>query len=389
VRKIGGFRIGFEGSQDYDLALRFFEQIDSLEIFHIPKVLYHWRLHDDSTSRTENSKMYAYESGEKALNEHFSRIKKEAFVNIIRPGMYRLNYQLPSPEPHITIIIPTKNQVNLLRNCIKSVLEKTTYTSFDVIIIDNGSNDPESIRFLDEVEKDKRIACIKDNRPFNYSALNNLAVSAAKGKYVCLLNNDIEVINSDWLSEMVSIASQPGIGAVGAKLYFPDEHIQHAGVILGVGGVAGHAHKFFFSKAYGYFGRAALMQEMSAVTGACMVVKKSVFLEAGGLDEINLPVAFNDVDFCLKLKKNGYRNIWTPFAELLHHESVSRGSEDTIEKQMRFQKEVNYMKTKWGSILETDPAYNPNLTLISENFELAWPPRNTFSYSINQSQQTI
>lgn len=376
IRKIGGFRTGFEGSQDYDLALRFIEQIDPREIFHISKILYHWRLHENSTSYVPESKDYAYIAGENALNEHFKRTAKRARANISRPGLYRLTYQLIESAPHITLIIPTKNQSKLLRNCIQSILQKTAYTAYDILIVDNDSDEEGFFRLLNELKTEKRFSCINNKNPFNYSAINNQAISGAKGEYVCLLNNDIEVINANWLDEMVAIAMQPGIGAVGAKLYYPDDRIQHAGVILGLGGVAGHAHKFLSSKAFGYFGRAALMQEMSAVTGACLLVKRNIYLEVGGMDDINLAVAFNDVDFCLRLKKAGYRNIWTPYAELYHYESATRGMDDTEIKNQRFSKEVAFMKETWGNELQIDPAYNPNLSLSNENFELAWPPRN-------------
>jgi GT2 family glycosyltransferase len=211
--------------------------------------------------------------------------------------------------------------------------------------------------------------------PFNYSTLNNYGVTQSHGEIIALVNNDIEVINREWLSEMVSLAISPATGAVGAKLYYSDTKLQHGGVILGIGGVAGHSHKYFQKHTPGYFGRLIHRQNLSAVTAACLVVRKEVYCEVGGLDEQNLAVAFNDVDFCLRLSDAGYRNIWTPHAELYHHESVSRGAEDTIEKQTRFSNEVSYMQKRWGERLVFDPAYNPNLTLEHENFALAFPPR--------------
>jgi len=376
IRKIGGFRVGYEGSQDYELALRFVEQIDESEIVHIPKVLYHWRLHQNSTSFNPHCKNNAYLAAEKAVNEHLSRINKMATVTVMHPGMYRVKYQNVVPPPHVTIIIPSRNQSNLLRNCISSILGKTNYLGFDILIINNASDEPDFFELIDDLSSDTRVTCISDNRPFNYSALKNRAVNQAIGKYVCLLNNDTEVITAEWLSEMMSVGVQPGIGAVGAKLYYPDGKIQHAGVILGIGGLASHAHKFLSANTHGYFGRAILMQEISAVTGACLLVEKSKYLEVGGLDEVNLPVAFNDVDFCLRLKKLGYRNIWTPFAELYHHESISRGDDTSTEKIVRFQNEILYFTEKWKQYIENDPAYNPNLTFTNEKFELAWPPRN-------------
>ena len=375
MRKIGGFRKGFEGSQDYDLALRFIELITPNEIFHIPKVLYHWRLNDNSTSVSMDHKSYAINSAINAVNDFFNRTQSKVNVDIIRPGMYRVHYNLPDTMPHVTIIIPTKNQAKLLRTCIMSILNKTTYTAFDILIIDNGSDEKDLIQFFDELKQDNRIAILRDEQPFNYSALNNSAVSAAKGEFVCLLNNDTEIISQNWLSEMVAIAMQADIGAVGAKLYYPNGKIQHAGVILGSDVTAIHAHQYCPSESLGYFGRAVLLQEMSAVTGACLLVSKKKYIEVGGLDEVNLSVAYNDVDFCLKLKKAGYRNIWNPFAELHHHESVSRNKGNIETKSQRFINEKTFMHERWGTALKQDPAYNPNLSLSSGNFSLAFPPR--------------
>jgi GT2 family glycosyltransferase len=229
--------------------------------------------------------------------------------------------------------------------------------------------------YFSEIEKKYGVRVILDQRKFNYSAINNSSVNFATGELIALVNNDIEVISEDWLSELVSLALQPGVGAVGAKLLYPNRTIQHAGVITGIGGVAGHSHKYFDMNAHGFFSRAQLISSFSAVTAACLVVNKSIFLEVGGLDETNLAIAFNDVDLCLKIRQAGYRNIWTPYAVLYHHESATRGVEDSPEKKLRFSKEVNFMKEKWGDSLLKDPAYNPNLTLDHEDFSYAWPPR--------------
>ncbi len=217
---------------------------------------------------------------------------------------------------------------------------------------------------------------IRDESPFNYSALNNKAVAKANGEFIVLMNNDIEVISPDWLSEMMGLAIQKNVGAVGARLWYPDDRLQHGGVILGIGGVAGHSHKFLPKGAHGYFSRGELTQTLSAVTAACLVIRKSVYEEVGGLDDENLKVAFNDVDFCIRVREAGYRNVWTPYAELYHHESATRGHEDTPEKKERFRSEVLYMLDRWKDVLNCDPAYNPNLTLENEDFSLAWPPRN-------------
>jgi glycosyltransferase involved in cell wall biosynthesis len=374
LSEIGGFRLGMEGSQDYDLALRSIERIAASQIHHIPYVLYHWRMHAESTAQSADAKPYAMIAGEKALNEHFQRINIKANAELIGYG-YRVHYLLPSLPPLVTLIIPTRNGLQLIRNCIDSILNKTIYPNYEILIIDNASDDPETIQYFEVLKKNSKIRIVHDDRPFNYSAMNNSAVKVSKGDFIGLLNNDIEVISPEWLNEMVSIALQPGVGAVGASLWYPDDTLQHGGVITGIGGVANHAHKNLSKGAFGYFARAKLIQNFSAVTAACLVVKKSVFLEVGELDEINLKVAFNDVDFCLRLREAGYRNIWTPYAELYHHESATRGYEDTPEKQARFTNEVLYMEKRWGSTLMSDPAYNRNLTLDHEDFSLAWPPR--------------
>jgi len=275
----------------------------------------------------------------------------------------------------VTLIIPTRNGLALLRRCVSSVLEKTDYPNYEVLIVDNGSDDRDVLEFLDRVVADRRVQVRRDDRPFNFSALNNRAVEVARGELVGLINNDIEVVNRSWLTEMVGIALQPGVGAVGARLWYPDNTLQHGGIVLGVGGVAGHSHRRLPRGADGYFNRANLIQSLSAVTAACMIIRKRIYLEAGGLDEKHLAVAFNDVDFCLKVRELGYRNVWTPYAELYHHESATRGYEDSPEKRGRFATEVAYMKQRWGTILRNDPAYSPNLTLDREDFSIAWPPR--------------
>ena len=257
--------------------------------------------------------------------------------------------------------------------CVDSLLAVSTYENYDVIVVDNGSTEPETAAFLHALPKD-RFTVIRDDSPFNFSALNNRAARASSAELLCLLNNDIEFVTSDWLEEMVSFAMQPGVGCVGSRLWYPNGHLQHGGCIVGIGGVCGHSHKSIQKGNPGYFGRAILHQCLSAVTGACLVVQRSLFDEAGGLDE-NLSIAFNDVDLCLRIRDAGYRNIWTPYAEMNHHESASRGQEDSPEKQARFLREVKFMKDRWGESLLTDPAYSPNLTLEFEDFSYAWPPR--------------
>lgn len=375
VRKVQGFREGLEGSQDYDLALRCIEQLDVGQIVHIPRVLYHWRIHAGSTALAGSEKSYAFVAGERALNEHFQRMGIAAQAGPQECGMYRVHYQLPVPAPLVSLIIPTRNGLNLIRQCVNSVLDKTRYDNYEILIVDNNSDDAATLQYFASLASNPRIRILRDERPFNYSALNNAAAQQANGEYLCLMNNDIEVIAPEWLSEMISIASQPGVGAVGARLRYPDDTLQHGGVITGIGGVASHSHKYFPVSHHGYFGRAQLIHTVSAVTGACMVIKKQIYEEMGGLDETSLAVAFNDVDFCLRVQQAGYRNVWTPYADLYHHESASRGDDNTPEKQARFQSEVDYMHSQWGAELQNDPAYNPNLTLNHDDFSLAWPPR--------------
>ena len=272
-------------------------------------------------------------------------------------------------------IIPTRNGLAVLRPCLSSLLSLTRYPDFEVLVIDNGSDDQATLAYLSQLERKGRIRVLRDPSPFNYSALNNRAVEEVSGELICLLNNDIEVIDPEWLEELVVQALRPGIGAVGARLLYPNRTLQHAGVLLGVGGVANHAHLGMQADRPGYFFRAQLVQEMSAVTGACLLVRREYYQAVGGLDEINLTVAFNDVDFCLKLRELGLCNLYTPFSVLIHHESVSRGRDEQPEQAARFAKEVAWMQERWASVLKWDPAYNPNLSLASPDFRLTWPPR--------------
>jgi glycosyltransferase involved in cell wall biosynthesis len=376
LKAIGGFREGFEGSQDYDVALRFVERIRPDQIHHVPRVLYHWRVHGQSTSHDADAKPYAMVAGERALNDHFRHLGIAARAELVGYG-YRVHYALPASVPLVSLIVPTRNGVRHLRPCIASVLEKTRYRNFEILVIDNGSDDSATLRYLAELGQDRRIRILRDERPFNFAALNNAAVGQARGDLIGLLNDDVEVISPDWLDEMASIALQPGVGVVGARLWFGNRTLQHGGVILGIGesGVAGHAHYRLQMGSFGYFGRASLIQSFSAVSAACLVVRKDRYEAVGGMNEADLPVAYNDVDFCLRLRAAGYRNVWTPYAELYHHESATRGRADTAESQARFAAEVDYMKRRWGTLLANDPAYSPNLTLERTDFGLAWPPR--------------
>ena len=378
VREAGGFRAGFEGSQDYDLALRVVERLSPGQIRHIPRVLYHWRAVPDSTASAGAAKPYTVQAAERALREHLERAGHPEAVPLEAPqcpGMWRIRYPLPAPPPRVSIIIPTRNGLSLLLTGIESILRRTDYPDFELVIVDNGSDDPATLGYLATLQEQGRARVIRDDSPFNFSALNNRAVREATGSVIALVNNDIEVIHGDWLREMVSHAVRPGVGVVGARLWYPDDTLQHGGCVLGIGGVAGHVFLGLPRGDSEYFGRSSLLQNYSAVTAACVVLRRSVFEQIGGLDEENLPVAFNDIDFCIRVREAGYWNVWTPYAELYHHESASRGSDLHGEKRERFMREVRYMQRRWGNILTTDPAYNPNLSLETNGFDLADCPR--------------
>ncbi len=375
VRQVCGFRKGFEGSQDHDLILRCAEHLSDAEIGHIPKVLYHWRIIEGSTAKGVGEKSYATIAGEKAVQEHLNRTGVHgAGVSVLPNGFFRVSRPTPAPAPLVTLVIPTRDRADLLELCVTSILERTSYRPFEILIVDNGSVEERTFALFRSLMADSRVQVLAYDKPFNYSAINNFAVAQARGEIVGLLNNDVEVITPEWLDEMVSHAVRPEVGAVGCMLLYPDDTIQHAGVIVGLHGVAGHAYSRMPRECNGYMGRAMLTQTLSAVTAACLLISKAKYQEVGGLDT-QLKVAFNDVDFCLRIREAGYRNIWTPNACLYHHESASRGVEDTPEKVARFHSEVDFMMQRWGDSLSSDPSYNPNLTLTGEPFGLAYPPR--------------
>lgn len=370
VRDIGGFRKGFEGSQDYDLVLRLTENTE--KIYHVPKILYHWRTLPQSTALNSSVKSYTHDAGLRAVKEAIIRRGIDGWVEPVKetPNLYRVHYS-PIGEPFISILIPTRDMAGILDMCLSSIFEKTSYRNFEVIIIDNGSEQQDTFDVFAKWSKrePERVRVERMDIPFNYSRLNNLAVQRTKGELILLLNNDIEVISQDWLEELAGQAIRPEVGAVGAMLLYPDNTVQHAGIILGVGGVANHSHKHFASTNSGYFAKLRQITNYSAVTGACLMVRKDLFLKMNGLDE-QLAVAFNDVDFCLRLIQKGLYNVWLPHVKLYHHESKSRGYEDTPEKKARFLKEINFMKERWGDLLLNDPFYNPNLTLDREDFSI-------------------
>ena len=367
VTELGGYRRGYDGAEEYDLMLRCSSRLTGAQVGHVPRVLYSRHTAANADQQIGHAVASARDAGLRALREHLAPLGARAEGGP-GPGLYRVRHPLPEALPLVSLIIPTRDQVGILRQCVESIRTRTTYGNWEMLIVDNQSVAPETIAYLDELTMDARIRVLKWDATFNYSALNNFAARFASGQMLALLNNDIEVIAPDWLDEMVSHAVRPGIGAVGAKLLYGDGTVQHAGVILGIGGVAGHVHKYLAGDAAGYCSRAILTQNLSAVTGACLVVRKAVYEEVGGLNEQDLVVAFNDIDFCLRLRAAGYRNLYTPYALLVHHESLSRGKDDTPEKRAVFQREFGYMKRAWGVSLNTDPAYNPNLTLEFENF---------------------
>ena len=339
-------------------------------------MLYHWRAGDQSTASNATAKPYAQEAARRAVEEH---LKRTGILGTVVPshGVYlQTKYALPNERPMVSIIIPTRDQASSLKKCVYSIFEKTDYPAYELIVIDNGSYDSEALEFLAELKKRGGVRVERIDDAFNYSRLNNRGVELARGSLVALLNNDVEVLHADWLSEMVSRAIQPKVAMVGARLWYPNGTIQHGGVILGAGGIAGHAHTGLRRDEPGYFARAHLAQDVSAVTTACALVKRDVYLQVGGFDE-NLAVTFNDIDLCLRLREARYRILWTPYAELIHHESASRGFDNSAPKQVRFLAEVDYMKSKWGDILQRDPFYNPNLSLDENLFTLAFPPRTT------------
>ena len=377
IEQAGGFRLGFEGSQDYDLTLRAVEQTVPERIRHIPAILYHWRVFPESSAFSTVELPRATAAAHKALTEHFQRRGVDATVETspATNRFTRIRYALPATLPRVSLIVPTRDKVDLLKGCVDGLLHRTDYPDLEILIVDNNSEDAATFAYFDTLKDEPRVRVLTYKAPFNYSSINNFAAAEATGEVLGLINNDIEVMEPGWLAEMVSHALRPEVGAVGAKLYYADGTIQHAGVVTGICGVAGHVHKGLTRDAYGYFSRAQLTQDLSCVTAACLILRKEIFDEVGGLNSEHLAVAFNDVDFCLRIREKGYLIVWTPFAELYHLESASRGPDTAPDKVKRFMGEVAYMQERWGDSLLADPYYNPNLTLDAENFGLAFPPR--------------
>lgn len=368
IDMIDGYNSEFDGAFEYDLYLRIVEKTSNIQ--HIQKVLYHSRKIENSTINKFNNIL---SSEKKVIRQSFKRRDINAKVKDGKyPGIYKIEYILDK-QPLVSIIIPFKDKPELLKMCIDSILEKTTYQNFQIIGISNNSKEEKVFNLMKKYEsKDKRIKFYELNIPFNYSKINNYAVNNyVTGEHIILLNNDIKIISSNWIEEMLMHSQREEIGCVGAKLYYPDKRIQHAGVIIGLYGCAGYSHKYYNYNSNGYSFRLVSIQNMSAVTAACLMIKTKIYKELNGLDEINLEVAFNDVDFCLRVQENGYRNIFTPYCEAYHYESISRGKENTPIKMNRFKKEIEYIKKRYSKILEKgDPFYNPNLTLIREDFSI-------------------
>ena len=362
VREVGGFKVGLEGAQDHDLLLKVTEKTN--KIYHIPEVLYHWRMIEGSTALDLDNKDYASDKGKIAIEDALKRrglkgtVEKDPISTY-----YRVIYKLDK-EPKVSIIIPTKDLADTTEACLKSIYNKTTYQNFEVIVVNNRSEEKKTLDLFERYKKKyKNFRVVDADMEFNYSKINNLAVKKAKGKVVVLLNNDTEIITPEWLEMLVGYAVQPQIGAVGAKLLYPDNTVQHVGVVLGMGGVAGHSHLGEKRDDPGMYGRTRVPYDVGAVTAACLCIEKKKFEEVGGLEEKGLKVAFNDIDFNIKLLEKGYRNVILPMVELYHYESKSRGTDLTPGKKERFQSEVEFMQKKWGDKLLHDKYYNPNYSL--------------------------
>ena len=370
IKSVGKFNKEYDGAQDYDFVLRCIEKLRREDICHIPKVLYHWRMHSQSTASNPESKLYAFKAGEKAIQDHLERVGLKAKVSMQKNlGLYRCQYELLD-TPKISIIIPNKDHIDDLEKCVSSILT-SSYENYEIIIVENNSTQAQTFDYYKHLsQKSEKINVVFWESEFNYSAINNFGASFATGEYLLLLNNDTEMIGTDCLSEMLSYCQRKDVGIVGAKLLYDDDTVQHGGVVVGLGGIAGHSFVGEERHAPGYFGRLICAQDLNAVTAACLMVKKDLFDEVGGLSE-DLKVAFNDIDFCLKIRQLGYLVVYDPFAELYHYESKSRGTEDTPEKVQRFNNEILTFKNRWPDILKNgDIYYNPNLTYSGKAFDL-------------------
>ena len=365
--KLGGQDPAYDGAQDYDFIFRCTENAE--KIVHVAKILYHWRVHQASTADNPSSKLYAFDAGKRAIEAHLARIGAKAEVSHTKDlGFYRVKYQVQG-NPLVSIVIPNKDEKETLKKCLESIWKKTSYSNYEIILVENNSMTQEIRDYYKELDGKERVRVVYWDKEFNYSAINNFGISHAKGEYILCLNNDITVISPDWMEELLANCQRPEVGIVGARLYYPDNTIQHAGIVLGMGGCAGSLFVGLARSRGGYLHKAALQQDLSAVTAACFMVKKEVFEKAGGFEE-KLAVAFNDVDFCLKVRHAGYLVVYDPYAELYHHESKTRGYENTEAKKRRFQEEIEYMRCHWMPDILRDPYYNENLSLKASDYSL-------------------
>lgn len=366
--EVGLFDPACDGSQDYDMVLRLTEKAG--RVAHIPEILYYWRAHADSVAESTGAKPYVIEAGVRAVEKQLKRLGLEGTVEPVKPRMtiYRVRYAIKD-KPKVSILIPNYEHLNDLKTCLDSIFKKTTWSNYEIVIVENNSRSPELFAYYDALGREhENVRVVTWEGAFNYSAINNFGAQYCTGEYLLLLNNDIKVITPDWIQEMLMYAQRPDVGAVGCMLYYPDDTIQHAGVILGISGVAGHSHKYLRRHDNGYMNRLAFAQNLSAVTAACMMLRRDVWDQVNGLDE-DWAVAFNDVDLCMRIRQAGWLIVWTPFAELYHYESKSRGYEDTPEKRARLNSEVLRFQQRWEKELAAgDPYYNPNLTLDREDF---------------------
>lgn len=400
IEKVGMLNSEFNGAQDFDFVLRATEKAEKVE--HISKILYHWRVHNASTAYVADSKPYAFEAGIKVVQEHLKRMGRKAAAEPGQdvPGIYKIKFDVIG-NPKVSILIPNKDNIKLLKNCVKSILNITTYENYEIVIIENNSEKKETFAYYKEIIKNPKIKILNFNKntaldlngefnlknhekvletkkdinvenkkEFNYSALINFGVKNVDGEFILQLNNDTVILTKDWLEIFIGYAQNKEIGVVGARLYYEDKTIQHAGIIVGIAGIAGNALVNLPYGKHAYFGREAATRNTLAVTGACLFSRRELYSEVGFMDEEKFKVAFNDVDFCLKLHEKGYRNVYNPYVELIHYESKSRGYEVSREKQERFEKECNNFKEKWSSYIKSDPYYNKNFSRKTCNFDI-------------------
>ena len=368
VKQVGGFLAAFDGAQDHDFIFRCVEQAE--HIHHIPEILYHWRTHQSSTADNPDSKRYAFEAGRRAVEANLERCGLKGQVSHTKDyGFYRVTYPVQG-RPFVSIIIPNKDAKEDLEKCVNSILTKSTYENYEILIVENNSAGSEIFAYYKQLSQNPKIRLLRWKHPFNYSAINNYAASKAKGEYFLFLNNDTEVITPGWIEELLGFCQRKDTGIVGAKLYYGNNTIQHAGTVIGIGGIAGHMFVDMDRERSGYMHKASIIQDLSAVTAACMMVKRKVFEQVHGFEE-ELAVAFNDVDFCLRVRELGYLVVYNPYVELYHYESKSRGTEDSKEKVRRFQSEIEFMRCRWEVLLKKgDPYYNKNLSLSKWNYSL-------------------